>query len=431
MRSDSVQHERKPIVDRKEQHKSPDNDNDSGMMQSKSRLKKEPNDSVNYLSFFQLNPLLMAASNVNNSQAYQASSPVKMLDPASVKMEESELTDNKPTNFESSELYESVLEQKLLNDTFVMINAIETSLQAGYENCSNGNSFDVPPEQFMSNLLDENLVNFNIQIPSLLPKMHFVCEVGSRIIFKSIDWLREVQVWQNFETGAQSEMLKQNWVELLILGLAQVASQSSSQTLHLKSMVVSTLVNYVKSLIICSANDSTQSKAGGNGDMKAAGGQKLKKMLTNIMKINKFMDLAAQMDLNAIEFAHMRILCLLNPNKFEYPSDFKLKSRHQKVIASLQSYLKVREKSQNSAHDRIVAICQASSLLPQLDGKIIEKLFFNILVDFVKINNVIPYILDLNSDADKFRPEVKHEKGLDLSDELHSDDQRYYSGEDK
>lgn len=54
-----MQHERKPIVDRKQDaHKSSTSENDQEIMsQAKSRQKKDAtNESMNYLSLFQLNP---------------------------------------------------------------------------------------------------------------------------------------------------------------------------------------------------------------------------------------------------------------------------------------------------------------------------------------------------------------------------------------
>ena len=433
-----MQHERKPIVDRKDPHKNSNSENDmnSTEMQSKSRLKKDSaNDSVNYLSLFQLNPLLMhAASGIHQTQNFQAS-PKKATELTGIKMEEpfiEDIVDNK-INVECLETYESAFEQKL----FEMITTIESSLQAGYEAYSNGNSEDNLTESFMSNLTDENLTQFKIQLPNLLPKMHFVCEVGSRILFKSIDWLKDIRVWSYFDEEGQNEMLKLHWAELLILGLAQTIG-SSQQSNQLKTMIISTLVNYVKSLIIYSSNEPTnQQKLSGKSDEKPPSGPKLKKMLINIMMINKFIEAIAQLDLSTIEFAHLRILCIFNPYK-SYSSDLKLKNYHQKVSANLQNYLRSREKSQPTAQDRVVSIYQALSSLPSFDSKIIEKLFFNILVDFIRIDNVIPYIINLNPESGEQNQNVKREE-LDLNDEnnslsLNSDDQRYYnnySGDEK
>lgn len=424
-------------MDRKEQHKSSTSENDQEMGQNKSRLKKDVNnDSVNYLSLFQLNPLLMhAATGVNPAQSFQPS--LKGNDNINVKMEETfmdELNDDRINmSSDNSALLESVLEQKQLNDTFDMVNLIELSIQGGFENASNGN-LDETPQAFINNLTDENLTQFKIQVPNLLPKMHFVCEMGSRTLFKTFDWLRDMQILQSFETETQSQMLMLNWAELMVLGLAQVIS-TSQQAAQLKSMIVSSLVNYVKSLILCSANEANQVKPGAKGEQKPASGQKLKRMLINIMMINKFIDSIMDLDLDCLEFAHLRVLCLFNPNKFIYSSDPKLRNLHQKVASSLHDYLQSRSKQDSK---RLISIFQTMSVLPSFDSKIIEKIFFNILVDFIKIENVIPYIMNLNAETGEHKIEVKKEKELDVNDEnnshsMNSDDQRYYnySGDEK
>lgn len=209
-------------------------------------------------------------------------------------------------------------------------------------------------------------------------------------------------------------MLKQNWTDLLIVGLAQVIG-SSQNAVHLKSMIVSTLVNYVKSLIVYNANDSSQTKGAAKKEAKVMSSQKLRKMLRNIMSINKFFDSLSALELDAVEFAHLRVLCIFNPNKI-YSSEMNLKPNHQKIAANLQNYLKMYEKSNDSVHERIVSIFQAFSILPSLDAKVIEKLFFNILVDFIKIDNVLPYIINLgvNSTTGEYVQDVKNEKELDL-----------------
>jgi hypothetical protein len=266
------------------------------MTQTKSRQKKDnANESMNYLSLFQLNPsLLMHAATIQ-----QTTSPTKSSDQLGIKIEEAyadeDFYDNKLNNLESSELFESVQEQKLLNNAFDIISLIESTLKKSFETKNSENCEEKIIPSYLNNLMDANATQFKIQLPQiLLPKMHYVCEIGSRILFKTIDWLRENQVWKYFDDDEQSKMLQQNWAELLVIGLAQIIN-SSPQPTQLKSMIVSTLVNYVKSLIIYSTNESHQLKLGGKGELKSTSGQKIKKMLNNIVLITSFIDEVAQL----------------------------------------------------------------------------------------------------------------------------------------
>lgn len=91
----------------------------------------------------------------------------------------------------------------------------------------------------------------------------------------------------------------------------------------------------------------------------------------------------------------------------------KLKIHHKKVTASLQNYL---EEKYPDAGSRIISIFQALSVVNLVDSKIIEKLFFNILVDFIKIDHVIPYIMNLNGSSKDFKQIIKTEQDVDLNE---------------
>jgi hypothetical protein len=199
-----VQHERKPLVDRKNDalKNAQNSENSNDMSTSKSRGKQQQqqrdsaaNNSVNYLSLFQLNPLLMHAAGASQFPMPDTSPPKES--PGGLKNDDPpflpDFVDDKISKSESNELYESVLEQKMLNDTLDMIQMVENSLTSSPYDALNGN-YETLTQGFMQSLLDEGCVQFKVQIPNLLPKMHFVCEIGSRVLFKTIDWLRDLQV---------------------------------------------------------------------------------------------------------------------------------------------------------------------------------------------------------------------------------------------
>lgn len=195
MRSDSVQHERKPIVDRKpDLNKISTSENDQENTHLKSRKKESINDSVNYLTLFQINPLLLqAATGVNSSQNFHqslgvSSSSLETSPATCIKLEEPmgrTFTDEQSENLNNneSEIIDTFIQQNIITDTFRLINLIESSLQGCFENSSDSNEHLL--QNFLSNLTSSTTIpQFNIQIPNLLPKMHFVCEIASRILFK-------------------------------------------------------------------------------------------------------------------------------------------------------------------------------------------------------------------------------------------------------
>lgn len=101
-----------------------------------------------------------AANATQFSSLPQTTSPSKE-SPIGLKIDEQSFVnenDEKLKN-ESNELYESVLEQKMLNDTLDMIQMLENP---PYENF-NGN-YDGVSQTLLLSLFDENLIQFKVKI---------------------------------------------------------------------------------------------------------------------------------------------------------------------------------------------------------------------------------------------------------------------------
>lgn len=119
-----------------------------------------------------------AAANANPAQSFQqTTSPSQSADQIGIKVEEQYADDEfyeKANNQESSEVFESVQDQKLLNNAFDIISLIELSLQNNYEATNSENGEEKITFSYLSKLQDENSTQFKIQLPQiLLPKMHF------------------------------------------------------------------------------------------------------------------------------------------------------------------------------------------------------------------------------------------------------------------
>jgi hypothetical protein len=122
------------------------------------------------------------------------------------------------------------------------------------------------------------------------------------------------------------------------------------------------------------------------------------------------------------------MLCLFNANKFYSADNAKLKAHHRKITESLQSHLESKYQESGS---RIISIFQILSVVNTIDAKTVEKLFFNILVDFIKIDNVLPYIISLNGSPKDYKENIKTENDIDLNNEpsfmsKNSDEGRFY-----
>lgn len=277
--STAVQHERKPLLDRKQELKCNENDFDH----TKIRVKKESNDSgVNYLSLFP--SFLMSQSLLQQQQQQSLRHTASLPSPKESdfgKIDDDyqdEVEKQKPNELKDSSMYDAYFEQKQEDETFKLLNIVEASIEG------NQNNHFAVSKTFLMNLLNENMAQFNIQLPNVLPKMHYICEIASRVLFTTFDWIREVQVWKYIGEEEQTEIMKRNWCELFLTGLAQiVCRQQDSQ--ELKSLFVTTLLNLVKSFIFCKKKD----------DEKSIKASKIKKMILNIASLQKLLDHALTM----------------------------------------------------------------------------------------------------------------------------------------
>jgi nuclear receptor subfamily 2 group C len=277
-------------------------------------------------------------------------------------------------------------------------NKLQSQSQGSLHDSESDYSDDEEQSKFMYGvLMHEKNVPFKIQLPNLLPNMHYVCEIGSRLLFKSIDWLKDIQLFSKFHVDNQVALLTANWIEVFIIGLAQVIISSTSS---LKNMIMLSLVNFLKTLIVQQNGGPTAGNPGNQKNPKTA--NKIKKMLNNLLFMNNFIDSAVNLQLDDVEFAHLKLICLFNPNKY-YPavsSEKQIKkSKLEKIQLQIRQNLKnyLQSKTNDITHERFTQILsQTMPVLSALDKKMIEYLFFNNLVGYIKIETVIPYILNLN-----------------------------------
>lgn len=417
--SAAVQHERKPLLDRKQEMKCNENDFDG-----KIRVKKESNDSVNYLSLFP--SFLMSQTLLQQQQQQQSLRHVAPLpSPKSSDFEkiddyEDEVEKQKPNDSKDSSLYDAYFEQKQEDETFKLLNLVEANIEG------NQNNHCAVSKTFLVNLMNENVAQFNIQLPNVLPKMHYICEIASRVLFTTFDWIREVQVWKYIGEEEQTEIMKRNWCELFLIGLTQIVCRQQDGH-ELKNLFVTTLLNLVKSFIFCKKKD----------DEKSIKSSKIKKMILNIASLHKLLDHGLSMseffshpkifynityeilyflEIDNVEFSHLRILCLFNPAK-SYQAGNKIKAYHHEVFENLNNYMK-QTLDPEDIQNRNASVFQIFLILSSFDPKIIEKLFFNILVDSINIDHIIPYMNNL--DMRDCKSEIKKEHELSSNDESFS-----------
>uniref|UniRef100_A0A182Q5J8 Nuclear receptor domain-containing protein n=1 Tax=Anopheles farauti TaxID=69004 RepID=A0A182Q5J8_9DIPT len=281
--------------------------------------------------------------------------------------------------------------------------------------------------------LTESCVNFDIQVPNVLPNylsVHYVCETGSRLLFATVHWMKKNHVFQMLSDGFQGELVRQVWPELFMIGLAQSSGQLSFNTIMLA------LIQYMKTVIL-------------NRKYSADVICYLKKY---ILLIQEFVNDLQKMNLTDQEYAYLRLLSIFNPDNVLQEkeknqhlvklqelilSEFRdyYRDRHTRLVSSeSEENLRATEEDENDDEDeddyyersqprrrrhqhhhhrqqqaqaqgeqRMMRLLLKLPTLRALNSKRdLEDLFFSNLIGQVQIDSVLTYVLQTNDGAVSF-----------------------------
>uniref|UniRef100_A0A182K646 NR LBD domain-containing protein n=1 Tax=Anopheles christyi TaxID=43041 RepID=A0A182K646_9DIPT len=282
--------------------------------------------------------------------------------------------------------------------------------------------------------LTESCINFDIQVPNVLPNylsVHYVCETGSRLLFATVHWMKKNHVFQMLGDGFQGELMRQVWPELFMIGLAQSSGQLSFNTIMLA------LIQYMKTVIL-------------NKKYSADVINYLKKY---ILLIQEFVNDLQKMNLTDHEYAYLRLLTIFNPDNVLQDKEknqhlVKLqelvlgefrdyyRDRHTRLVSSeSEENLRANEDDENDddeeddyyersqqpprhrhrqhrqqrvgdrdqGEQRLVKLLLKLPTLRALNSKRdLEDLFFSNLIGQVQIDSVLTYVMQTNDGAVSF-----------------------------
>nr|CAI5836833.1 unnamed protein product [Callosobruchus analis] len=194
MRSDSVQHERKPIIDKKEFSNSDVKFNQTTVNAiNKIFIRKDLNTDTRFMP----NPFCPSdlvflnkriANNTTSELPYH-------LSPSHASIEDDVSMDSTNTGTELSDAILTARDKQLISkalDTMARVqclNGTDLSILASEEKC-----FD-----YEGPILQEQHIVFNLQIPGPVPpylNIHYICESGSRLLFLSVHWAKNIPAFQ-------------------------------------------------------------------------------------------------------------------------------------------------------------------------------------------------------------------------------------------
>ena len=149
-------------------------------------------------------------------------------------------------------------------------------------------------------LLEPAHLQFNLSIPAApalgptTPSIHFVCETASRLLFKTLHWVRSIQSFSLLKLSLQIELVRRSWASLFVLGLSQLARQTSIPSLL--SLVVS----------------HQQARLAGDTSLNVA------EVAETVCKIHQFVKGLARLELDDAEFGFLKAIILFSEGKTRY-----------------------------------------------------------------------------------------------------------------
>ncbi|KAJ8986299.1 hypothetical protein NQ317_010011 [Molorchus minor] len=370
MRSDSVQHERKPILDKKEFTNNTEIKFNPSALNAVNKIfiRKDLNTEAGLIP----NPFCPSDLGLQflNKRIGIADLPYH-LSPSQVSIEDDISMDSTNTGTELSDALSMARDKQLISkalDTMARVqclNGTDLSSLPGDENCYD---YEGP-------ILQEPNFIFNLQIPGPVPpylNIHYICESGSRLLFLSIHWAKNIPAFQYLSSETQVALLRGCWSELFTLGLAQC-----SQLLSL-STILSALISHLHASI---AQDK----------MSAS---KVKQVTDHIVKLQDYVTSMNRLHVNEHEYAYLKAITLFSADQPDIMLRKQIEKLQEKSFQGLRSYVTNCFPDDN---DRFPKLLLRLPPLRALEPNILEELFFTGLIGQVQIDSVIPYILRMGN----------------------------------
>ncbi|KAL1493440.1 hypothetical protein ABEB36_011492 [Hypothenemus hampei] len=375
MRSDSVQHERKPIIDKKEYTS---NSNSTFGLHAASNtsnkgifIRKDLNAEAGILStnsiFNQCDlGLQFLAKRINNNSSIEQ--PYQHLSPSQASVEDDLSRDSTSTGNELCDALNVARDKQLISKALDAIAKIQSVNGSDIEGGGGGKAascdYDGP-------IIQNQNVPFNLKVPGPVPPylhVQYICESGSRLLFLSIDWVKNVPAFQFLGFEVQINLLKSCWAELFILGLAQCSHSLSIPT------IFSAFISHLHASI---AQDK----------MTAV---KVKQVTDNIVKLQGFVNSMNQLQVNEEEYAYLKAITLFSGDQLDLLIKKSVESLQERSFQGLKNYVGANNLGDES---RFAKLLLRLPPLKALEPIILEELFFSSIIGQFQVDSIIPYIL--------------------------------------
>ncbi|RUS70731.1 hypothetical protein EGW08_021509 [Elysia chlorotica] len=224
-------------------------------------------------------------------------------------------------------------------------------------------------------LTDANFA-FTLTTPSPMPtylNIHYICESASRLLFLSMHWTRSVSAFQELNSDLQTTLVRSCWSELFTLGLAQCSS-----TMCLPTMLAA-ILNHLQASLQRGGKDHENQ-------------EKVKNVLEHIVRLQDYVSSTQNLNISPAEFAYLKTLVLFAPDNPNV--------RDKRLIGQLQEKARrelLQSCSSPGSSERVSQLLLRLIPLKTFVPAVMEELFFSALTGSVQIDNIIPYILRMET----------------------------------
>lgn len=231
-------------------------------------------------------------------------------------------------------------------------------------------------------LLTEAYFQFTLTTPSPMPaylNIHYICESASRLLFLSMHWTRSLPCFQMLTADTQTTLVRWCWSELFTLGLAQC-----SQIMCLPT-ILAAILNHLQTSLQNGEDKSSQDK--------------VKSVMDHIVRLQDYISSMTQLQVTAAEFAYLKALVLFSPDNPNLSSRRHMDHLQERIQREFVHMLvnSSADSTVTTASNRVARLLLRLVPLKTFIATTMEELFFAGLIGNVQIDNIIPYILKMET----------------------------------
>ncbi|KDR17183.1 Nuclear receptor subfamily 2 group C member 2, partial [Zootermopsis nevadensis] len=293
--------------------------------------------------------------------------------PSQVSVEEDGSTDSFLASEDISDAY------SLARDKNLISRALETVAKNLNGNDSFGLNMDYENEgvfELEGVLLLEQQIPFNLQTPSPMPaylNVHYICETHRNLITACFSFLLHVENRAAMlSSDTRVVLVRGCWAELFALGLAQCSEILSLPT------ILSSIINHLQASVV----------------QEKISALHIKQVTDHICKLQEYVNGMARLQLDEHEYAYLKAITLFSADHPGLLARRQVEKFQEKAFQELRSYV---NQTFPDDRDRFPRLLLRLPPLRALQPQVMEELFFAGLIGNVQIDSVIPYILRMGA----------------------------------